>query len=97
MMNMDDIGKEIPAGWEWLGRWQVDTSGPVSCDGIHYGSIILLHYGWIIIGWEYSNIRYDSDEGFPEGTEFIPYERNEHLARRRKWIRTRQRILEEKV
>ena len=36
MMTIDDIDKETPAGWKWLGRWQVDASGPVSCDGMQY-------------------------------------------------------------
>lgn len=95
MMTIDDIDKETPAGWEWLGRWQVDASGPVSCDGILHSSTFLLCVA--NIGWEYSTLRYDNDEGFSEEGDFIAYERNEHLTRRRKWLRTRQRVSDEKV
>ncbi len=37
-------------------------------------------------------MRYDRDEGFIAGAEFLPTERNEHVTRRRKMIRTRRRV-----
>ena len=45
-----------------------------------------------ILGWGYSSTRYDKDEGFPEDVEFVPYERNEHVSRRRRLVRTRKRV-----
>lgn len=37
-------------------------------------------------------MRYDRDEGFIKGAEFVPTEHNEHVTRRRKLFRTRKRI-----
>jgi hypothetical protein len=41
-------------------------------------------------GWEYSTTRYDPDEGMTTDMEFVPMERNDHITRRRKWMRTRE-------
>ena len=37
-------------------------------------------------------MRYDKDEGFPADVEFAPFERNEHVSRRRRMFRTRRKM-----
>ena len=51
----------------------------------------------VIVGWEYSAVRYDPDEGLPRNAQFAPTERNDHMMRRRKWIRTRQMRPDSKI
>ena len=92
-LTKDDIG--VPPGWEWTSEeWIVDLQTAGTDDGtITIINIMLLcSISVCLPGWSYSTERYDSDEGFLEGQDWIPYERTTDLTRRRRWFRTRKKM-----
>ena len=91
-LTKDDIG--VPPGWKWTSDdWIVDLQTAGTDDGNIAITDTSLHAMSVCPpGWSYSTERYDSDEGFSEGQDWIPYERNTDLTRRRRWFRTREKL-----
>ena len=81
-LTRDDL--QCPDGWLWKGEWLVDKNRAVDEDGGQENTIFLTYKLFECgLGWEYA---------IEAGTDpWVPYERNVHLCRRRRWVRLRSR------